>query len=392
MPLLVPGVDRSITDPRNPLPQTTSTRMPQLKALTSVRAFAALYVGLYHMVQPRVQWGALNTFMSAGYISVSFFFVLSGFILTYTHGLEYAAGKGDKKQFWVARFARVYPIYFAITLWSGYIGRAAFHQRAHIFAFVADLLMLQAWSIRMVSFFNVAAWSLSVEAFFYLLFPFIVLRLRPRSLKTGLLVFAGCYAACLAIASVGVIVDPIPGWDDRLAGAAGAHHFLFALRRYPFLQLPEFACGIALGWIYLQSNVSRRFGQVALWTGLIGLMIALALSEHLPFELLHNGLLLPLFALLVIGMTQRNIVSTALGAAPFLLLGEASYSFYLLHFNFSEICASEFGWKMDIPGLLPRMLILVPLCICLHLWVERPARRMVLRWWAARKARVLTAA
>ena len=389
MPLLVPDDGLSIIDPRNPLPQSTSPRMPQLQALTSVRAFAALYVGLYHMVQPRVLWGPIDPFMSAGYTSVSFFFLLSGFILTYTHGLEYAAGKGDRKKFWVSRFARVYPIYLVILLWSGYVGRAAFHQPIHILAFLADLLMLQAWSIRMVSFFNVAAWSLSVEAFFYLVFPFIVLRLRPRTLKTGLMVFAGCYMTSLAISGVGVFIDPVAGWID---GPGGAHDFSFALRRYPVLHLPEFACGIALGWIYLQTKITPRSGQIAVWTSLVALLVALASSWQMPFLMLHNGLLLPLFALLVLGLTQHNILSKVLSAAPLLLLGEASYSFYLLHFNFNEICASAFGWKMSVAGLVPRLLILWPLCICLHLWVERPARRLVLQWWATRTQPALVTA
>ena len=365
--------------------------MPQLKALTSVRAFAALYVGLYHMVKPFTRWGALTMFMSAGYTSVSFFFLLSGFILTYTHGLEYAAGKGDRKKFWLARFARVYPIYLVVMLWSGYIGRGAFHERVHIVAFVADLLMVQAWSIRTVAFFNVVAWSLSVEAFFYLMFPFIVLRLRARSLVGGIAMFAACYGACLAIAAVGLIVDPKVAWSDTLF-VPGSHNLVFALRRYPILHLPEFACGIALGWIYLQSKLSPRFARIATWTSLAAILAALALSWHLPFLMLHNGLLMPLTALLVLGLTQRNVVSTVLGAAPFLLLGEASYSFYLLHFNFNEICKGWFGWEMDIPGLLPRLLILVPLCIGLHLLIERPARKLVLQWWAARGLRAVTAA
>ena len=332
---LVSGDGPSITDLRNPLPQSTSPRMPQLKALTSIRAFAALYVGLYHMVKPFGRWGPLTAFMEAGHASVSFFFLLSGFILTYTHGLEYADGKGDRKKFWMARFARVYPIYFLIMLWSGYFARSYFHQRIHVVAFVADLLMVQSWSIRTVAFFNVPAWSLSVEAFFYLMFPFLVLRLRARSLKGGLAVFAACYAACLAIAAVGLAVDPQSAWSDT-AWVPGTHNFLFGLRRYPILHLPEFGCGIALGWIYLQAKVTARFAGIAVWTSLAAILATLALSRHVPFLFLHNGLLLPFAALLVLGLTQRNVISTALEAAPLMLLGEASYSFYLLHFNLAN--------------------------------------------------------
>ena len=391
MALLVPGDGPSITDPRNPLSQSTSQRMPLLKALTSVRALAALYVALYHLVQPFQLWGPLTPFMSGGFTAVGFFFLLSGFILTYSNGLEYASGRADKRKFWIARFARVYPIYLLVMLWSGWIGRGIFHQRIHILAFVADLFMVQSWSIRTVSFFNVPAWSLSVEAFFYLVFPFVVLRLRPRTMKHGMLMFTASYAVILAIGAVGWYFDPAAAWSD-VAWVPGPHNLVFALRRYPLLHLPEFFCGIILGWMYLQTEVSRRFAQIAVWSSLAGLGLALAYSWHMPFLMLHNGLLLPLFALLVIGLTQPNIVSKVLSIAPMLLLGEASYSFYLIHFNFKEISLTEWGWPTSIANLLPRLLILVPLCIALHLWVERPARRVILKWWMARTQRAMVAA
>ena len=114
--------------------------------------------------------------------------------------------------------------------------------------------------------------------------------------------------------------------------------------------------------------------------------VALACSEHLPFLLLHNGLLIPLYALLVLGLTQQHWLTRSLSIAPLLLLGEASYSFYLIHFIFNDWSAGALGWPTTIMGLIPRLAILVPLCIALHLWVERPSRRRILQWYATRKA------
>ncbi len=379
-------IPEKITDLRNPLPSRAQPRMPQLKALTSIRAFAALYVGLYHMVRPFSLWGPLATFVSAGYTGVSFFFLLSGFILTYTHGLEYEADKGNAKRFWVARFARIYPVYLLVALLSAYTSRSQFHPRFHILAYVADLFMLQSWSIRMVSFFNVVAWSLSVEAFFYFVFPFVAGRMRPQTLRSGVLTLCGCYALVLAVACTGLLVDPEGAWFETTR-VSGGHSFVFAMRRYPILQLPEFLCGVALGWVYLQRPLNRTFARSAAWLGLVGLCVALALSVHLPFLLLHNGLLIPFYALLVLGLTQEHLLTRWMSAAPLLLLGEASYSFYLIHFNFNNYVSGSFGWKTNLAGLIPRMLILIPLCIALHIWVERPARRFVLQWYGSRKAR-----
>ena len=181
----------NITDPTNPVPVTGVPRPPVLKALTSIRFFVALHVALYHLVRPFPLWGPLTAFISAGYQAVGFFFFLSGFILAYSHAPEYELGKGSARRFWVARFARIYPVYLLSMLFAGYVGFQYFRQSIHVFAFVADLLMVQSWSVRMVNFFHVVAWSLSVEMFFYFAFPFLLLPLRPATRTRNYLAVCG---------------------------------------------------------------------------------------------------------------------------------------------------------------------------------------------------------
>src|SRR5438270_13969844 len=82
---------------------------PRLPALTSLRFFAALHVMFFHLYAMRVtDWtGWRRQISSIGYVGVSFFFVLSGFILVYT----YADRPISAVEFWRARFARIYPSY-----------------------------------------------------------------------------------------------------------------------------------------------------------------------------------------------------------------------------------------------------------------------------------------
>src|SRR5262252_4726703 len=88
---------------------------PRLPAVTSLRFFAAFHVALFHMKEMRVlthpEW--LRAFAGIGYTGVSFFFVLSGFILVYTYwGRDISLGN-----FWQTRFARIYPAYlFSLVL------------------------------------------------------------------------------------------------------------------------------------------------------------------------------------------------------------------------------------------------------------------------------------
>jgi peptidoglycan/LPS O-acetylase OafA/YrhL len=378
---------QSIFDARNPVPQSTPQRMPHLKALTTVRAAAALYVGCFHMVRPFSLWGPLQNVMSAGYSGVSFFFFLSGFILIYTHGPEYSSGRGSAKRFWVARLARVYPLYFLVMLWAGYLSRASlFHPRYHIAAYVADLLMMQTWSIRMTPLFNIVAWSLSVEAFFYFIFPFVAARMQPRTLRRGLLFFAAAYLLSQLPAFAGLWWDPSAAWTETPSvHGPHMHMAVYALRRYPYLLAGQFLSGIAIGWLYLERPVSRTFGQISLVTGVGGIIAALFLSRHIPFLMLHNGVLIPFYALVVVGLCKPNIVSDVMSWAPLVLLGEASYAFYLIHFIFNDQVKVMFGWPETPAGLVPRLLILVPVSILLHLGVERPGRRLILNWWKNRQ-------
>ena len=82
---------------------------PMLPALTSLRFFAALHVLLFHMYAMQIMTGSgfYRSLASVGYVGVSFFFVLSGFILVYT----YAGRETTPVKFWQARFARIYPAY-----------------------------------------------------------------------------------------------------------------------------------------------------------------------------------------------------------------------------------------------------------------------------------------
>jgi peptidoglycan/LPS O-acetylase OafA/YrhL len=358
--------------------------MPHLKALTSVRAIAAIYVGMYHMVFPFEQWGPLSDFMAAGYTGVSFFFMLSGFILMYTHGVEYSSGRAPARKFWMARFARVYPLYALSLIWAGYVCRYQFHPRFHIVAYFFDFLLLQSWSVRMAPYFSVVAWSLSAEAFFYFVFPFVGPRLRPRTGRSGLWIFFGCWVLALLPAVAALLWDARGAWEHAPAGQ-DSHVFVYAMRRYHILLVGQFLSGVALGWIYLQRPISRAFGQFAVYTGFAGTLLILCFSSHFPFVMLHNGLLIPLFALVILGLSQSNIVSALFSRKSFVILGEASYAFYLFHFLFNVLVVGVYHWPTTIAGLIPRLLILIPASIALHFLVERPGRRLILRWWNTRQ-------
>ena len=374
----IPALD----DPRSPVVTPGVPRPPVLKALTSVRFFAAFHVALNHVVRPFSRWGIFAGAIAAGYSGVAFFFFLSGFILTYAHAAEYERGKGSPRKFWVARFARIYPTYFvimsiALLMNLGDVRRVPYHA----VAFAADLLMMQSWSMRMVNFFHVGAWTLSVEAFFYFLFPFLLLRLRPKTRAIALALIAFFYLLSMVAPLLAMVRYPLSAYSESYDAPGSL--FVFTIRRLPILAAPEFLAGVSLGWFYLRFKPSQRASAVMAALGLALLAPALLFSAHLPFIALHNGLLIPAYSLLLLGLTQDNLLTRLLSGRTLVLLGEASFALYLVHM-LVEAMVEPFGYDRRLSQVVGILAGSVVLSILMHLYLERPCRRAILAWWAQR--------
>jgi peptidoglycan/LPS O-acetylase OafA/YrhL len=177
----------------------------------------------------------LKDLASGGFAAVAFFFVLSGFILSYAHAGPSEHDGCDVKAsvFWRLRFGRIAPAYYlglllsipfvayhldvlAVTGWSRFVGP------------VLVILFLQAWWPRFALLWNFPAWSLSVECLFYAVFPSLA-RALARVPRTTL--FAITYALSgvfptLAFALVHIrngLGAPFPFWSDDFNKDARGH-------------------------------------------------------------------------------------------------------------------------------------------------------------------------
>ena len=121
---------------------------------------------------------------------------------------------------------------------------------------------------------------------------------------------------------------------------------------------------------------------------LLGLFFYTA-AGRVPYLLLHGGLLTPLFALLILGLSGSHPISSLFSWRPLLLLGETSYCLYLLHFNtFILIHRYHLPERLHVAAFDPWISYLALLAIAyaaFHL-VENPARKAVLRRFSARPA------
>jgi peptidoglycan/LPS O-acetylase OafA/YrhL len=318
--------------------QTTSeptSTAAVLNPLTSARFAAAFAVmvfhfggdALYHL--PR----AVQLIFERGYVSVSFFFVLSGFILT--HSYLNGAGRLNSRSFYIARFARIYPVYLlafvleaffvihqevtarSVTQASGPLGISA----------LLNLLLLQSWLITSVPEWNVPGWSLSTEAFFYLIFP-PVGRAALRLARNGTILALGVTGALVFLPCV---IDL-----GRFAGEPTAHQ-LDRLGCSPVLRCFEFLTGVFAGRLYQILGPPGKGNLIALSAIALILTLLWTTTEQ-PLPLWREKALVLLFVLLIFGLAGTSgRVLTGLSTPTAVLLGQASYGLYILHWPLHEI-------------------------------------------------------
>jgi peptidoglycan/LPS O-acetylase OafA/YrhL len=329
-----------------------------LHALTGVRFVLAFWVILYHQIPHsslslRVNWlpdflpDAFSIVLRTGYVAVTVFFVLSGFVLAYNYDLSGPWNAGQIRRFFAARFSRIYPAYFAGLLLMAPLMAWRATKLDPDQRFLAlltagfNFTLLQAWIPDMAMTWNYPGWSLSNEAFFYACFPFVGVwlwrRLRSMpALVTGVIVL---WAVSVAAPFIAVLL-PVPGFGELTA--ASLEHtsptaaFEANLIRYnPALRLAEFCAGILLAGVYRMIPVQHPLSGRGWWIYGPSMVLCAAILSHadrLPYAPTHNGLLLPLYMLIVLGLAlDGGFVAHAFSTRQLIFLGNASYTMYIFH-------------------------------------------------------------
>jgi len=159
--------------------------------------------------------------------------------------------------------------------------------------------------------------------------------------------------------------------------------WLQALKYTPLPHMASFVFGVLLAEL---DEIVPRLGRLRLILGVIGFagtFGVLAAAPSLPYAILHDGLLMPLFGCIILGLAGVNPLSKALGIRPLVFVGEASYCLYLLHFNFWNLIhdshvLDKLGLARFDPWISYVLLIGLAL-LALHL-VEKPVQRWLRGW------------
>jgi peptidoglycan/LPS O-acetylase OafA/YrhL len=362
------------------------TRKPErLNALTGLRTFAAVNIIFFHFSNP--QWfGFLAPVVNAGYASVSFFILLSGFVLAYNYASRARAGQLDRVRFWKARFTRLYPIYMLSLLMSWRMVSQEYGAHTHAMfwtGMVLAPLLLQGWIPSIATFLNTPAWTMSAESFYYLIFPWLARWKRPARTWHYLIQLACVWCVGLLPGTLYIIFNPDGiAHPDRFSWGP----WLQALKYTPLPHLASFVFGVLLADL---DELIVRTGRLRLFLGLAGfagLYAVLQAGPRVPYPIVHDGLLMPLFGGIVLGLAGDNMLARVLAWRPLVFVGEASYCMYLLHFNFWNLIHDTHVLnRLGVAGFDPwisYLILILMAIVALHL-VEKPAQRKLRKWMHA---------
>jgi peptidoglycan/LPS O-acetylase OafA/YrhL len=344
----------------------------QLRQLTFLRFVAALGVIVFHYGThtPTLAWA--QPYWRVANTAVSFFFFLSGFILTHVY-----ATRSDTRHldFYVSRAARILPLYFLALL-----AAATFQIQQGTLpwgSLALNALVIQAWVPGHSQTINSAGWSLSVEAFFYLAFPLLLPAIARIASSARLLWLAlGSWAVNLLVHVV-------------LVDTANADPAVTALDDFsvyhPLTHLATFVGGMcAARFFSLERRACERWAMILIVAAVAG-VVAFPLLPDALLRYHHNGLFTPLFLLLVLGLAaaRDRAIARVLAWRPLEFLGEISYGLYILQIPvawlfFAVLARSGLSVTDDQKFWLLCVVLIASASLC-QLTVEAPLRSFINR-------------
>lgn len=343
------------------------TARKELLSLTGLRGLATLGVFFCHTSLP---W----SFIQMGASGVSLFFVLSGFILTYTHiytskPCEFS-NAACFKSFWWRRFARIYPAHEVTLLVA--LPQLACVLQGHCYRIVQipfSILLLHNWVPVQLFGWNPPTWTLSLEVAFYLGFPWLV-----RIATHHYFWVFGFWALPYVIIAAG-------GWSETCFVDSSAYAHLF-VRNFILIRLSEFIMGIWAAKVYtqhlhiLQHHQLFRVLTLGLLPVILGLCIFLFpwLDPYMWPGIFTTGAVSPLFVWLILGLAVFESdawLSRLLACRPIYYFGQLSYTFYLIHYSFLDYIKGRMA-EDDIFFVPLWFFWTVGVASCVHFLVEKP--------------------
>lgn len=357
-----------------------------LKSLTSLRFFAAALVVVSHTGY----FGYGREFVASFPIglAVSFFFVLSGFVLFYSN--PKITSMSSASDFLVARVARIWPAHFLMLILVILFLPSSWGESWSLDTakeFLKNALLVQSWSHSLSGFFsfNAVSWSISTEMFFYAMFPILIWRWESTKV-IKLLASAALVLACIASAASLNWAGEVAANVDSVEG------YVYV---FPPARLLEFLTGMLVADLWMKAGASNysTIKATALQLISVSLIIFVVPAMHTfyawlyegetivtsAFKWLQGGGYLLICAIVIFAMACMNgLIAQALSNRLLVILGEISYSVYLTH----QVLLSALVGKLPSFGpmiiqYIVYWLIVVGFSFGVWALVEKPCRKMI---------------
>lgn len=342
-----------------------STPSSRINQLTGLRFFAALLVFLSHL-----KWDGVSQFYQTlfeqGYVGVSFFFVLSGFVLSYSYGEKLKQGTLTKPKYILLRYARLMPLHIITAI--PFLFLAFYKGSPDLFKSFINLAFLQSWIPSSSYYFslNAPSWSLSNEMFFY--FSFVGLIFFSERLKIKF------FSVLLIFVLISATICNTFYSDIKIFGENTFSHWLFYI--FPGFRLLEFITGMIVFDLW-KSNFfsSLRFS----WLAMPALFIAMYYGKLIPEPFRWSLYYLPFVTFLLVSHLTDNASTSKqfFSSRPLILLGEASFAFYLIHQPIIGIANRLFSVLGKSPFLLFSILLIIisSISAIVFIYIEKPIER-----------------
>ncbi|MFE6778336.1 acyltransferase family protein [Streptomyces sp. NPDC057702] len=358
----------------------------RLPSLTGLRFVAALMVFAFHVAwerffrDPGVQGDYADVVNKAGWIGVSFFFVLSGFVLAWSRRAGDTAPR-----FWRRRLAKVYPGHLVTALVAFWLisrtdGALAAAGTVDADEALTNLLLVHSWWPEYDIFLsgNAVSWSLACEMFFYLAFPLLwwgVSRVRAAHLWPCVAVVTAAII-CVPLVARLVTAEPVMTLPD---GVASLKQYWFVYV-FPPARALEFVLGMLLARVVAEGRWFRL--PLVVPIALFGVGYYLA-SQEVPYLYSLVAATIVPIALLIPAAADADVRGGGswFASGPMVWLGERSFAFYLVHLLVLLYGHDWIGrgrnWDTGqaVLVILGFLLVSLALSAVLHALVEKPGTR-----------------
>ena len=372
--------DDGAAGPARPVKGVRLTSLTGMRFIAAFMVFAShLYMAVWYTGGDFATDAVPGVAMRIAFTGVSFFFILSGFVLTWS------TRPGDTAwTFWRRRLVKIYPNHF-VTFLCTLVLLIVTGKQLIAAQIIPNLFLVQSWIPvnEIYASVNGVSWSLAVEAFLYLCFP-LVYRLVNR-IPAHLLWWCAGAAAVAVIALPAVVMAMTPD-EPKWAGLPVTMFQLWFVYTLPATRLLEFVLGILLARIVLEG----RRNPVRFWHGAVLVPVGYVVAMNVPYLFGVSASLVVPVAVLILAAAKADIAGTTsvLRSRIMVWLGDTSFALYMVHMQVLIYLYPllEPDGVAGVPARIWYSVVLfavsLTLAWLLYTFVEHPLMR---RWGSARR-------